>query len=90
MENRENREKQALGMLPGGGFVNFLHGQVAPAAQAARPRTLTPPQRQAQQLRTQQMRRARVANRLQSDAQQAGRAPLSENELNTILAEYGL
>lgn len=72
------------GVAPMNALQNFIGG-----IQRSMTSQPTPQSRAIEARRTAEMRRARLANQLQSDAQRAGRARLSQNEVDAHLRTMG-
>lgn len=89
MKLTEEQQNTARAIVPGVPAVNWLSG-IMGRSQASSNRQPTPGSRSAEAARTQALRRSRLTNQLQMNAQRAGRAPLSQREIETALAEQGL
>lgn len=86
----DQNQSQTVGqLLPMGGAANWLH-QLFSGGQEQANRQGTPNSRATAAAQAVLLRRQRVAAQLQANAQAAGRAPLSQNEIDEALASYGL
>lgn len=88
MADQRTPQQLAESMIPGLPATNWLGGMMRGAERAMNSRP-TPQSRAVDARRAAALRRSRLAQQLQNDAARMGRAPLSQNEVDSHLATMG-